>query len=97
MAEAKKVQQPAEAPQELAKAQPLSPQDMAAGLGFERRIAVLQAQLDEAIMAQQRFVATLRGRYQAAEGEYELLDWLEGFIHAGAKGGVNGRPDRNTA
>lgn len=59
---------------------PLSGTDMATGLSYERAIAEAQARLDAAIAAQTMFVAHLRTSHNAPEGEYELKNWVEGFV-----------------
>lgn len=45
----------------------------------ERLILEAQTVLNERVQAQNLYIAHLRRTHQAPEGQYDLLDWFQGF------------------
>lgn len=59
---------------------PLSPHDLTTGLMYEMQIATARATLQAHEQSQATFLYHLRQQYGATEGEWDIVNWAEGFV-----------------
>lgn len=68
-------------------AKQLSDADFETGMIFERKLAAAHEAFIAANNAYLAYMEVLRERYSAPEGEYQLLDWADGFVPVGGDNG----------